>query len=132
MTPKQTRFVDEYLIDLNATQAAIRAGYSKHTAKDIGCQNLAKLNIAEAIAERRNVISDSTLVDAQRVIQGLLKEAEGLPEDTTQSARVAAWAHIGKHLGMFVERSENLNHNYYISDTPLTEAEWSKEYVTEH
>jgi len=56
LTNKQKRFVDEYLIDLNATQAAIRAGYSEKTAKDIGCQNLAKLNIQaafeNAIAER--------------------------------------------------------------------------------
>ena len=52
LTEKQQRFVDEYLIDLNATQAAIRAGYSVKTAKDIGCQNLAKLNIQQAISER--------------------------------------------------------------------------------
>ncbi len=40
MTPKQQRFVDEYLIDLNATQAAIRAGYSKKTARAVGSENL--------------------------------------------------------------------------------------------
>ena len=51
LNDKQQRFVEEYLIDMNATQAAIRAGYSKHTAKDIGCQNLAKLNIAKAISD---------------------------------------------------------------------------------
>ncbi len=43
-------FVEEYLIDLNATQAAIRAGYSKKTAKVQAAQNLSKLNISEAIA----------------------------------------------------------------------------------
>ena len=42
MTKKQKRFVEEYLIDLNATQAAIRAGYSPATAKEIGCENLTK------------------------------------------------------------------------------------------
>ncbi len=51
MTPKQTRFVAEYLLDHNATQAAIRAGYSEKTANEIGAQNLAKLSIAAAIAE---------------------------------------------------------------------------------
>ena len=45
MTKKQKRFVEEYLIDLNATQAAIRAGYSPTTAKEIGCENLTKPNI---------------------------------------------------------------------------------------
>ncbi len=58
LTDKQHRFVDEYLIDFNATQAAIRAGYSKKTAKDIGCQNLAKLNVQEAIAEMKKKDSE--------------------------------------------------------------------------
>ena len=47
MTTKQARFVEEYLIDFNATQAAIRAGYSAKTAHEIGRQNLRKLEIAE-------------------------------------------------------------------------------------
>ena len=49
MTEKQRRFVEEYLIDLNATQAAIRAGYSPDSARDIGCENLTKPNIKAAI-----------------------------------------------------------------------------------
>ena len=74
LTNKQKRFVDEYLIDLNATQAAIRAGYSEKTAKDIGCQNLAKLNIQaafeNAIAER----AERTEITADRILKeiGLL------------------------------------------------------------
>ena len=51
MTKKQTRFIEEYLIDLNATQAAIRAGYSVDSAKEIGCENLTKPNIQTAIAK---------------------------------------------------------------------------------
>ena len=49
LTAKQEMFCQEYLIDLNATQAAIRAGYSTKTAKDIGCENLAKPNVAARI-----------------------------------------------------------------------------------
>ena len=56
MTKKQKRFIEEYLIDLNATQAAIRAGYSPDTAKSIGSENLTKpdikAQIARAMAER--------------------------------------------------------------------------------
>ncbi|EJM20989.1 phage terminase, small subunit [Pseudomonas sp. GM21] len=52
MTAKQLRFVDEYLIDLNSTQAAIRAGGSPKTARVIAAHNLAKLNIQPAVAER--------------------------------------------------------------------------------
>ena len=58
MTPKQTRFVQEYLIDLNATQAAIRAGYSKRTANEQGSQLLAKLNIQAAVAEGQAAIAE--------------------------------------------------------------------------
>ena len=53
LTDKQERFVQEYLIDLNATQAAIRAGYSKKTAQVIGSENLAKPLIAERIQTYR-------------------------------------------------------------------------------
>ncbi len=53
LTPKQARFVDEYLIDLNATQAAIRAGYSTKMAGRIGQNLVVKSHIASAIAERR-------------------------------------------------------------------------------
>ena len=51
LTPKQQCFVEEYLVDLNATQAAIRAGYSKKTAKTIAAQNLAKLPIRRALSD---------------------------------------------------------------------------------
>ena len=49
LTARQARFVEEYLIDLNATQAAIRAGYSEKTAREIAAQNLTKLNIQAAM-----------------------------------------------------------------------------------
>lgn len=53
LNPKQQRFVEEYLIDLNATQAAIRAGYSAKTAQQMGSENLSKPVIAAAIAEAK-------------------------------------------------------------------------------
>lgn len=53
LTPKQERFVAEYLVDLNATQAAIRAGYSVKTATAIGSENLTKPDIASAVAARQ-------------------------------------------------------------------------------
>ncbi|WP_082809944.1 terminase small subunit [Labrenzia sp. CP4] len=54
---------------MNATQAAIRAGYSEKTAKDIGCQNLAKLDIAEAISEAQSQRSQRTQITQDRVLQ---------------------------------------------------------------
>ena len=75
MTEKQERFVEEYLIDLNATQAAIRAGYSPATAKEIGCENLTKPNISEAIAKAMAERSRRTGVNQDRVLQELAKIA---------------------------------------------------------
>lgn len=57
LTAKQELFCKEYIIDLSAKQAAIRAGYSEDTSAVIGCQNLTKLNISDRIAElRRNTL----------------------------------------------------------------------------
>lgn len=107
LTPKQQRFVEEYLIDLNATQAAIRAGYSEKTAAVIGAENLIKPNIAKAIQEAQEKLSNKAQVTIEMVVQGLLNEAKDLSEGSTQSARVSAWAHLGKHLGMFKDKIEH-------------------------
>lgn len=68
MTAKQRTFVDEYLVDLNATQAAIRAGYAPKTAGVIGCENLKKLNIAAAIQKRMDARSERTGIKVDRVL----------------------------------------------------------------
>jgi len=75
LSDKQQRFVDEYLIDLNATQAAIRAGYSVKTANEQGSQNLAKLSIQTAIAEKMAERSKRTGVNQDRVVLELAKIA---------------------------------------------------------
>ena len=75
MTARQQRFAEEYLIDLNATQAAIRAGYSVKTAKEIGAENLTKPNIEAAISRALAERSRRTGVTADRVIAELAKIA---------------------------------------------------------
>ncbi|MFG0381089.1 terminase small subunit [Pseudomonas sp. zbq_18] len=69
LTPLQARFVDEYLTDLNATQAAIRAGYSEKTAAEIGYENLRKPQIVAAIAEARARQQERTEITADRVLR---------------------------------------------------------------
>ena len=71
LTAKQQRFVDEYLIDLNATQAAIRAGYSEKTAFSIGTENLRKPLIQKAIQQRKQAREQRTEITQDRVIQEL-------------------------------------------------------------
>lgn len=94
LTEKQKRFIEEYLIDLNATQAAIRAGYSPATAKEVGCQNLTKLNIRtcidKAIAER----SKRTGVNADRIIEELAKIAFLNPTDLIDVNNAALKANV--------------------------------------
>lgn len=69
MTPKQEQFVREYLIDLNGTQAAIRAGYSEKTAEKIGSENLHKPEIREAIDAALSERSEKTGLTAERVLR---------------------------------------------------------------
>lgn len=73
LTPKQQRFVEEYLVDLNATQAAIRAGYSESTATVIASQNLTKLNIQQAIQEAMSERSKRTEITADMVVAELAR-----------------------------------------------------------
>jgi|GEM_PF-629860 len=73
LTPKQEMFAEEFLIDLNATQAAIRAGYSKKTARFIGAENLTKPNIAVAIQKAMAERGKRTEIEADAVIRELAK-----------------------------------------------------------
>ena len=114
MTKKQKRFIEEYLIDLNATQAAIRAGYSPDTAKSIGSENLTKPDIQARIAKAMAERSKRTGVNADRVVMELAKiafvnandvidtetatvKADALPEDTAaiQSVKVKTFGEDG-------------------------------------
>ncbi|MFU8927766.1 terminase small subunit [Acinetobacter puyangensis] len=131
---KQQRFVDEYLIDRNATQAAIRAGYSAKTAYSIGEQNLKKLEIAKAIEDGERELAKRAQVSQEYVVKTIVKTIErsmqseavtdrdGIPvcaEDADGEWRPVykfdAFAALkgaellGKHLGMFKERIEHSN-----------------------
>jgi phage terminase small subunit len=103
LTAKQAKFVTEYLVDLNATQAAIRAGYSEKTAGAIGQENLRKPTIYAAVTELRAAQATDTKIDANMVLEGLLAETVG----GQQSGRIAAWGWIGKHLAMFTDKVQH-------------------------
>lgn len=109
MTPLQSAFVDEYLIDLNATQAAIRAGYAESGARTEGARLLANADIADAIAVAKAKRSEKTGIDAAWVLseaQSVYKEARGigkLPE------ALKALELCGKHVDIqaFKEKIEH-------------------------
>ena len=77
MTPKQKRFCDEYLIDTNATQAAIRAGYSEKTAYSIGNENLNKPELRAYIDERLAEMQSKKIADATEVMRYLTSVLRG-------------------------------------------------------
>ena len=121
MTPKQQLFIKEYLVDLNATQAAIRAGYSQKTAYAIGEENLRKPEIAESIKLAMDERSKKIDVNAEYVLKTIVetiercKQAEpvmqqGEPtgEYKFDAAAVLKGAELlGKHLKLFTDRLEH-------------------------
>lgn len=98
MTAKQQRFVDEYLKDLNATQAAIRAGYSARTAEWQGPQLLGKPHVAAAVREAQARRSRKTGIDAAWVLNRLGQEADAdladLYDDTGGLKPIHEWPKI--------------------------------------
>lgn len=127
LTAKQQRFCDEYLIDLNATQAAIRAGYSKKTANRIGTENLSKLVIREYI-ENRMAEKEAALIANQdevlkyltSVLRGQSKSTEivieGLGDGSTKARKMEKEPYekdklkaaelLGKRYGLYTEKVE--------------------------
>ncbi|WP_426789152.1 terminase small subunit [Achromobacter xylosoxidans] len=133
LTDKQRRFVDEYLVDLNATQAAIRAGYSQKTARQIGDENLSKPDIAEAVqeaqvtrAKRTEVTQDEVINDLRELrdicmgrkpirVTEVFKNAQAGTAESVEvdvnafepTAANKALELLGKHIGMFKEKLEH-------------------------
>ena len=97
MTDKQKRFCDEYMLDMNATQAAIRAGYSKNTAYSIGNENLKKPEIKKYIEDRQKELQDTAGITKEAVIEQLKKyglavidENEIKPKDAIKALELIA------------------------------------------
>jgi phage terminase small subunit len=130
LTDKQERFCEEYLIDLNATQAAIRAGYSEATAQQMGSENLSKPVVHARIAELKTARSEKLNIDAEWVLKRLVaisdrcmqaepvmipsrmgmvhkedEEGNKLYEFDSNGANKATEL-IGKHIGFFEKDNE--------------------------
>lgn len=133
LTDKQKLFCEEYLIDLNGTQAAIRAGYSKTTANRIASENLSKLDIQEYVAELKAERSDKLKINAEWVLQRfadisnrcmtaepvMIYDGENWVESGEykfdSSGANKATEMIGKHIGFF----ENDNKQKQITVVPV-------------
>lgn len=125
MTKKQQRFCDEYLVDCNATQAAIRAGYSEKTAYSIGVENLKKPELKNYIEQRLQDMQDKTVASAEEVIQYLTSvlrgqssaeivvvegtgdgcsEARTVQKAPDEKERLKAAELLGKRYGIFTDK----------------------------
>lgn len=124
LTAKQQRFCDEYLIDLNAAQAAIRAGYSEKTAKQIGQENLTKPDLRAYIDQRMAEKEESLVakqdevmqyltsvlrgesISAEIVVEGLgggLSRARTMEKEPAEKDRLKAAELLGKAYGLFTD-----------------------------
>lgn len=119
LTLKQQRFVDEYIISGNATQAAIKAGYSKKTANRIATENLSKPVIKTAIDKRNAEIQSEKTMDMQEVMELLASIARGetteetvtnkgdvIETATRNSDKLKALELIGKRFGAWTDKKE--------------------------
>lgn len=121
MTPRQQKFCDDYLISGNATDAAIKAGYSRKTAKQTGSENLAKPDLRAYIDEQLAKIHSAKIADAEEVMkyltsvmrgehteQVLKLVGEGVQTvtdiDVSAKERLKAAELIGKRYGLFTDK----------------------------
>jgi phage terminase small subunit len=120
LTSKQALFCKEYLIDLNATQAAIRAGYSKNTACAIGTENLRKPNIALSIQEAMAERSESTGITANYVLEGIKKLTDILVAGEDPKAAYKGFELLGKHLALFTDKIDNTSSDGSMTPKTIT------------
>ncbi len=109
LTEKQKMFVQEYLVDLNATQAAVRAGYSQKRASEIGYQLLQKTTVQAAIHDAMEARQQRTEVTQDYVIDKLREIAEMRASDCPESDlkygnKIKAIELLGKHVGAWERR----------------------------
>lgn len=121
LTPKQEMFVREYLIDLNATQAAIRAGYSKKTANEQGARLLANVSVAKVLQAAMDARAKKVELDATYILTGIqevierckqaepVRDRDGTPTGEYQfnaAGALKGYELLGKHLKLFTDKVE--------------------------
>lgn len=117
LTAKQERFVNEYMVDLNATQAAIRSGYSPRTANEQGARLLAKASVQESLSKRikdrearTEITQDKVLEDIEKIKVDAMRQSfdkDGNETMANHAAALKACELMGKHLKMFTDRIEH-------------------------
>ena len=107
LTPKQALFVEEYLVDKNATRAAKAAGYSERTAYKIGSENLAKPAVRAAIDAALQGQAKRTQITADKVLRNIERLATKAERAKKYGEALKGNELLGKHLKMFTDRTEH-------------------------
>lgn len=128
--PRHERFAQELAKGKTADEAYVLAGYEANRG------NATRMNANESIsgriAELQNRAAERAVVTMEDISRQLDEDRDFAHKVGSASAAVAATMGKAKLHGFLVERSENVNHNYDISDEPMTEEEWASEHATEH
>lgn len=128
--PKHERFAQLLAKGQTATEAYIEAGYTPNDG------NAARLKGNERIRDRvhelQSRVADDIVITAQWVIEQLVDNAQKAKMQGDFGPSNQALQLLGKELGMFVDRTENVNLNHDVSAEPLTEDEWQQQHATSH
>ena len=133
LTPKQERFVAEYLIDLNATQAAIRAGYSEKTAYSQGQRLLKNVEVAAAIQKALAERSERTKITQDYVLTSIretMEQRKGTGEHSNPNAVLKGAELLGRHLAMFTDNKTVTHHDGDRLDAILQQVAEERKRVT--
>lgn len=120
LSAKQEQFCREYLVDLNATQAAIRAGYSPKTARSQGQRLLTNVDVQEFVQAAKTERADKVARTAQDVLNDIIAVTTQAHEEGDLKTALKGLELQGKHLGMFTDKLQT-EHSGGISIT------WEKE-----
>ena len=116
LSPRQREFVNQFLVDMSATQAAVRAGYSPKTAKQQGSRLLSNVDVQAVLAIRKAALAERAEITVVDVLKMLEHEAKAGDLDIPNAARIKAQELIGKHIGMF---SDTLTGQNRIGPAPV-------------
>lgn len=117
LNPKQQEFADQWLVDRNSTQAAIRAGYSAHTANEQGCRLLANASVSAYLKAKSQTIADKLGITTEFVLRSMMDIGDlTKPHRKESNAAVSlkAYETLGKHLKLF-EESDKKQQNVTIN-----------------
>ena len=101
LTAKQQRFIDEYMVDRNGSAAALRAGYSARSAKEIACELLTKPNILAVLRAKEAADAERLQLSREHALDGLLEAVALAQTKGDPAAMIAGWREIGKMLGFY-------------------------------